>query len=1214
MSNDDNLGHLPSSLPWGKPGKGSGNESNNPFNQGSTGPSFDKNSKDVASDGASDQEPTSPKRSNRWKRPTQNNPDNDPNNDPGNSESGSKKPSGKPDGRSANKTNPRSSKEAVSSGNDKADRQRQKAAAAGASAAKGAGLSKDDQNLAGGLGADLSDVKNSQGIQNKAKAARGAAEKGGRMVLNKKTGGASEKFLNTEAGKASLKVLRFVAAAQAMLPLLLVGLVFIIAVAVVTAITGSAGSDANIEYALNENSPMSVEEEYLRAYQLAGNEHDVPWTVLAGIAQVATEHGRYAPSDVADYGMLVDRAPYAPPIGSIGFSSSSDGRFSPPKGSDITMIGDSFTTGVQTSLPKALPGYELSVSGTNGATIDDLYPKVESALKQGTKVVIVQAGVNDIYLQRAPEKYQPEITSLMDVASSSTCFVWVNLQAYYGGKYAGLASPAATFNNFLATSAASRPWVSIANVASSLVSPEYQSTDGLHLTSAGYKIYTDVIARTVQSCVKTREVAPTTDIQGSETTPPASTDTTPTTQKDSADPKNIKRTTSSGEPVKVDPEYGRYVCKDDVCGPYPKIGTSPDAPRGPFQLKSSFVKKNGFGRAPDDVSDAADILAEELSRIRDEALDAADGIFDDWKDDPVVARQLWVYVVSQAPVVLPSASDQGECAAGPDTSTQGATLSWPVANPVSLGEFGSASTSSETVQLSGITLSGSGQNVTAAGAGSVVDVINSTNGSSVLIVHELGFTSKYSKLVSTTVSVGDKVSTSTIIGKFKGSFVFETLVESSPRNPRLYVANASSVAFAASSATDPQGTPAEDDPQAGTLVDPCTGLKIVPAVSTGSSASFSGAGIPQSLVMPVVGVQPSQLGDSFGAGRDGNTRKHEGIDIVIPKGTPLVAVIDSTVFYAGEGGQPCKLTGKKGLGVTLRDSAQNHYYYGHMDKLLVSDGQSVVAGQVIGLSGDTGNACPGQSVPHLHFSINEGKDNVVNPYPILSKARPLRLSDFAGSLDADTLASLEDSISLSGSAGLVVGFASYYGGLIQDDPDAGKFPGGLQGLSSTGGALGETGAELAAASPLVAEIIRIYFPKEQWDNAIRVANCESRLNPDATGYNKDKNGKVLSTDRGLFQFNDPSTLQGWLTRTGEDPTNVNKAYDPHWSAKAAAMKVKSDGNWGAWSCAHTPLGNRTYGLSIVSISPKEQEYPDGSKIDYSWQVSGSGDTSKNFNN
>jgi hypothetical protein len=138
----------------------------------------------------------------------------------------------------------------------------------------------------------------------------------------------------------------------------------------------------------------------------------------------------------------------------------------------------------------------------------------------------------------------------------------------------------------------------------------------------------------------------------------------------------------------------------------------------------------------------------------------------------------------------------------------------------------------------------------------------------------------------------------------------------------------------------------------------------------------------------------------------------------------------------------------------------------------------------------------------------------------------------------------------------------------------------------------------------MAAIIRLYFPPAQWDNAIRIANCESRLNPGSIGTND--NG---TRDYGLFQFNDGGTLQGWLRTTGEDPTNIAKALDPHWAARAAAMKVARDGNWGQWSCAHTPYGKRTYGLSIVSLSPKEVET---GKIDYSWQESGSGDTSVSY--
>lgn len=127
-----------------------------------------------------------------------------------------------------------------------------------------------------------------------------------------------------------------------------------------------------------------------------------------------------------------------------------------------------------------------------------------------------------------------------------------------------------------------------------------------------------------------------------------------------------------------------------------------------------------------------------------------------------------------------------------------------------------------------------------------------------------------------------------------------------------------------------------------------------------------------SFVFPVAG--PHSYIDSFGAPRGG--RRHQGIDIFAPYGTPVVACVDGRVriSYSRLGGKSIWLHGNDG----------NSYYYAHLSGFAVSSGTKVSAGRVIGYVGNSGNARGG--APHLHFEIRLGGGRVINPYPILRAA------------------------------------------------------------------------------------------------------------------------------------------------------------------------------------------------------------------------------------
>ncbi|HEX2081679.1 MAG TPA: M23 family metallopeptidase [Longimicrobium sp.] len=139
-----------------------------------------------------------------------------------------------------------------------------------------------------------------------------------------------------------------------------------------------------------------------------------------------------------------------------------------------------------------------------------------------------------------------------------------------------------------------------------------------------------------------------------------------------------------------------------------------------------------------------------------------------------------------------------------------------------------------------------------------------------------------------------------------------------------------------------------------------------------------------SLLIPVRGVRPEQLRDSYHDARSGG-RVHNAIDIMAPAGTPVLAAADGTIHRLRTGGLG---------GITIYQLGQDGrtmYYYAHLQRYAagIRDGTPVIRGQVIAYVGDTGNAGPGNY--HLHFSVGRLRDpsrywesDNVNPYPLLA--------------------------------------------------------------------------------------------------------------------------------------------------------------------------------------------------------------------------------------
>lgn len=137
------------------------------------------------------------------------------------------------------------------------------------------------------------------------------------------------------------------------------------------------------------------------------------------------------------------------------------------------------------------------------------------------------------------------------------------------------------------------------------------------------------------------------------------------------------------------------------------------------------------------------------------------------------------------------------------------------------------------------------------------------------------------------------------------------------------------------------------------------------------------------LMVPVAGVEPERLRDDFLAPRDGGTRAHRALDILAPRGTPVLAADDGLVYRVSS-------NRLGGLTVYLLDLNRRFiYYYAHLDRYRdgLREGERLARGAVLGYVGTTGNAP--DHIPHLHFqAMRFRRDRYwdgepVNPKPYL---------------------------------------------------------------------------------------------------------------------------------------------------------------------------------------------------------------------------------------
>lgn len=113
-------------------------------------------------------------------------------------------------------------------------------------------------------------------------------------------------------------------------------------------------------------------------------------------------------------------------------------------------------------------------------------------------------------------------------------------------------------------------------------------------------------------------------------------------------------------------------------------------------------------------------------------------------------------------------------------------------------------------------------------------------------------------------------------------------------------------------------------------------------LGTDAAGDLSAGGL-----LPVQG----EITQRFGSG-------HKGVDVAVPEGTPVASTQTGKVVYAG--------WNDEGYGnLVIVQAAGQGTYYAHLSQVEVSAGQEISAGQIVGLSGNTGNS----TGPHVHYEL-----------------------------------------------------------------------------------------------------------------------------------------------------------------------------------------------------------------------------------------------------
>jgi len=171
-------------------------------------------------------------------------------------------------------------------------------------------------------------------------------------------------------------------------------------------------------------------------------------------------------------------------------------------------------------------------------------------------------------------------------------------------------------------------------------------------------------------------------------------------------------------------------------------------------------------------------------------------------------------------------------------------------------------------------------------------------------------------------------------------------------------------------------------PEGGAIVPPAEGDadRVIPPPAAASVGTPGPANLH--LAVPLPGIDITRIPDTFNDARTGH--RHEALDIMAPRGTPVMAVAEGNVV---------KLFNSKQGGLTVYqfdNNAQYCYYYAHLDRYApgLKEGMLLRKGDVLGYVGSTGDASP--DAPHLHLAVfrlgpekHWWEGTAIDPLPLL---------------------------------------------------------------------------------------------------------------------------------------------------------------------------------------------------------------------------------------
>jgi peptidoglycan LD-endopeptidase LytH len=161
------------------------------------------------------------------------------------------------------------------------------------------------------------------------------------------------------------------------------------------------------------------------------------------------------------------------------------------------------------------------------------------------------------------------------------------------------------------------------------------------------------------------------------------------------------------------------------------------------------------------------------------------------------------------------------------------------------------------------------------------------------------------------------------------------------------------------------------------------------ALATVAALPSADAATVGSLYFPVAGYDGKPLADSYEEARDGGDRRHNAIDILAPRGTPVLSVQDGRILRLSK-------SSKGGTTIYATDLEEQYvFYYAHLDRYHTNiyAGKPLLRGDTLGYVGTTGNAP--ENTPHLHFQMMRmpadrkyWNGEPINPYPFLRPLAP----------------------------------------------------------------------------------------------------------------------------------------------------------------------------------------------------------------------------------